>query len=144
MCAGAAEEITEQIHHAIQKGARGVEISREVMLSLQQIVDRERKVDQLVTDISSASTEQTQGISQVLTAVTQMDQVTQQNASTAEESASASEELNAQASSLQELVDELNRHIKGPEADAQDQDNGTPPSFDQGRTPRTKLARVAA
>ena len=131
--AGAAKEITEQIHDAIQRSARGVEISRDVMLSLQQIVDRARKVDQLVAEISTASTEQTQGISQVLAAVVQMDKVTQQNAATAEESASASEELNAQASSLQELVDDLNRHIKGTNAEARDQAAGTPTSFGRDR-----------
>jgi septal ring factor EnvC (AmiA/AmiB activator) len=59
-----------------------------------------------VAQIASASTEQSQGISQVNTAVTQMDKVTQSNAATAEETASASEELSSQAAALK---DELTR-----------------------------------
>ncbi len=66
-----------------------------------------RQVDELVAEIASASKEQSQGISQVNTAVTQMDKVTQSNAANAEETASAAEELNAQASALKEAVAEL-------------------------------------
>jgi ABC-type transporter Mla subunit MlaD len=70
-------------------------------------------VDELVAEIATASREQSQGLDQVNTAVTQMDKVTQTNAATAEESASASEELSAQAATLREIVAELQKLVTG-------------------------------
>ncbi|MFA6542938.1 MAG: hypothetical protein WCS99_00830, partial [Limisphaerales bacterium] len=72
-------------------------------------VGKVRQVDELVAGIATASSEQSQGIGQVNTAVTQMDKVTQSNAASAEESASAAEELNGQTNSLKEAVNELQR-----------------------------------
>lgn len=66
-----------------------------------------------MTEIASASGEQSQGIGQVTTAVTQIDQVTQTNASSAEECAAAAEELNAQAATLNEAVADLQRLVGG-------------------------------
>jgi methyl-accepting chemotaxis protein len=97
--AQAARETADKIEDAIQKSQHGVEISAKVATSLQEI--------------SQASQEQSQGIGQVLTAVTQMDKVTQSNAAMAEESASASEELTAQAKSLDDSVAELQQLIGG-------------------------------
>jgi ABC-type transporter Mla subunit MlaD len=64
-------------------------------------------LDTLVGEIATASREQTQGLSQVTTAVSQMDQITQGNAATAEETAAASQELNTQATALSEAVASL-------------------------------------
>ena len=75
-----------------------------------------RQVDGLVAEVASASKEQSQGISQVNSAVTQMDKVTQANAANAEESASASEELNAQADSLKDALADLLRMVDGHKA----------------------------
>lgn len=105
--AQAAKETAEQIEDSIRKSANGVQISQKVAQSLSEIVDKARKVDELVAEIATASREQSQGIQQVNIAVTQMDKVTQSNAANAEESASASEELNAQADSLKDTVSEL-------------------------------------
>ena len=58
----------------------------------------------LVQEVAAASNEQASGVEQINTALGQMDQVTQRNASAAEEMASTSEELSAQAQSLEELV----------------------------------------
>lgn len=71
------------------------------------------KVGDLVREINAASNEQAQGIGQVNTAVNEMDKVTQQNAAGAEESASASEEMNAQALQLKEIVDHLMMLVGG-------------------------------
>ena len=95
--AQAAKETAEKIEDSIAKSANGVAISGKVTESLTQIVTKARQVDELVAEIATASREQSQGIDQVNTAVTQMDKVTQTNAASAEESASASEELTAQA-----------------------------------------------
>ncbi|MCP4705266.1 MAG: methyl-accepting chemotaxis protein, partial [candidate division Zixibacteria bacterium] len=67
----------------------------------------------LMAEVSAASDEQAQGVDQVNTAVGQMDQVTQQNASNAEESSSASEELASQAQEMQRIVGELTLIIHG-------------------------------
>jgi len=58
----------------------------------------------LVNDIATASNEQVTGIDQVNTAVTQMDQVTQQNAALVEEAAAAASSLETQAQRLQSAV----------------------------------------
>jgi methyl-accepting chemotaxis protein len=84
-----------------------VAISGRVAAALAEIVVKARDVDTLVAEIAHASQEQSQGIAQVNTAVSQMDRVTQSNAAAAEESASAAEELNAQASMLTREVRSL-------------------------------------
>ncbi|MBX3739054.1 MAG: hypothetical protein KF715_20370 [Candidatus Didemnitutus sp.] len=110
--ANAAKESAAKIEDSVAKSQHGVEISGKVASSLQQIVDRARKMDAVVAEITSASQEQTQGITQVNTAVSQMDKVTQANASSAEETAAAAEELSAQAVAMNEAVIEL-RHLVG-------------------------------
>lgn len=118
--AQAAKETAAKIEGAIAKTANGVEISTKVAQVLNDIVAKARQVDELVAEVATASREQTNGILQINTAVTQMDKVTQSNASNAEESASAGEELTGQAESLkavavelQELVGAANRATSG-------------------------------
>ena len=76
------------------------------------------KVSELIAEIAVASKEQANGISEVGTAINQMNGVTQHTAATAEESASASEELNAQAEQMKSYVAELSAVIGGA-SDAQ-------------------------
>ena len=82
-CAAAAKETTSQIEDSISKSAQGVQISAKVEESLEAIVAKARQVDDLVAEIATASKEQSQGISQVNMAVTEMDKVTQSNAANA-------------------------------------------------------------
>jgi methyl-accepting chemotaxis protein len=112
-CAQAAKETSVKIEDAVSKSANGVEISAKVASSLNEIVSKARQVDELAAEVASASQEQSQGISQVNSAVSQMDKVTQANAANAEESASAAEELNAQADTLKESVQELLQLVDG-------------------------------
>lgn len=63
-----------------------------------------REIKILIGEISSATSEQTTGISQVGEAVTQLDQVTQQNAALVEQSAAAADSLRHQAAKLAEVV----------------------------------------
>ena len=111
--AQAAKETAEKIEGAIAKTAQGVTISAQVAEGLTEILAKVRQVDELVAEVASASLEQSQGIEQVNTAVTQMDKVTQSNAASAEESASASEELKAQADTLKAAVQELMTLVGG-------------------------------
>ena len=76
-----------------------------------------QKVTELIGEIAAASREQAQGISQVNSAVVEMDKVAQQTAASAEESASAAEELNAQAEQMKSYVGDLIMLIGGGEQD---------------------------
>ncbi len=114
--AAAAKETAAKIDGAISKSAQGVEISNKVASALNDIVTKARQVDDLVAEVASASREQSQGISQINTAVSQMDKVTQSNAAHAEESAAAAEELSAQAESVKGAVREL-RQLVAADAD---------------------------
>jgi methyl-accepting chemotaxis protein len=111
--AQAAKETAGKIEGAIAKTGQGVEISRKVSETLNEIVIKARQVDELVAEVAGASHEQTQGITQINAAISQMDKVTQSNAASAEESAAAAEELNAQAESMQESVAELMQLVNG-------------------------------
>jgi methyl-accepting chemotaxis protein len=102
--AQAAKETAAKIQGAIQNTAQGVEISSKVAQTLNEIVDKVRHVDELAAEVATASSEQTQGITQINTAVAQMDKVTQSNAASAEESAAAAQELSAQAEAMNQSV----------------------------------------
>ncbi len=105
--AQSARETTAKIEDAIRKSEHGVVISAKVAEALTDIVEKARRVDTLVAEIATASSEQSQGISQVNTALSQMDKITQSNAAGAEEGAAAAEELSAQAIAMQKSVVEL-------------------------------------
>ncbi len=107
--AQAARETTAKIEGAIGKTGQGVQLSKKVAATLNEIVVKARQVDELASEVANASREQTQGITQINTAVGQMDKVTQSNAASAEESAAAAEELNSQAELMREAVQKLTR-----------------------------------
>jgi methyl-accepting chemotaxis protein len=111
--AEAAKNTSEMIEEAVKNSKNGVDIAEEVGKVLDEIVQSVGKTTDLVSEIAAASQEQAQGIDQVNTAMAQMDKVTQQNASNAEESASASEELSAQAESMNDIVGELVKLVGG-------------------------------
>ena len=125
--AQAAKETAEKIENSIHKSQHGAQISDKVTASLAQIVTKARQVDELVAEIAAASKEQAQGITQVNSAVSQMDKITQSNAASAEESASASEELNAQAVALKASVSELEKLIGAKHASHESPSNGIHP-----------------
>ncbi len=110
--ATAAKDTTELIEDCVSKTEIGTKLSEECKTSLTEIVSNVKKVTNLIDEISIASTEQSDGISQVSKALQQMDQITQQNAANAEETASASEELSAQSQTLMDQVNALSSQIK--------------------------------
>jgi len=111
--AQAAKETAGKIEGAITKTGQGVGISSKVSQTLNDIVTKVRQVDELLSEVASASHEQTDGITQINTAVGQMDKVTQGNAAKAEESAAAAEELNAQSLVMKQSVNELLQLVGG-------------------------------
>lgn len=111
--AQSARETAEKIEDAVRKSEHGVTISGSVAHALAEIVDRARRVDALVAEIAEASREQSQGLTQLNSAMGNMDKITQANASNAEETAAAAEELSAQATAMREAVGQLDRMVHG-------------------------------
>ena len=111
--AEAARNTAALIEGSVKNAQNGVHISEEVGQALTTIVENVSKTSELVSEISVAADEQAQGVGQINTAVSQMDQVTQTNAANAEESASASEELSHQAVKMNEIVADLLFLISG-------------------------------
>ena len=71
---------------------------------LTELVPSIKKTAELVQDVAAASTEQSSGVTQINQAMSQVDTVTQRNASSAEELSSTAEELAAQSEQLQQLM----------------------------------------
>jgi methyl-accepting chemotaxis protein len=105
--ADAAKNTAGLIEDTVGKIGHGSEIVTKTNDAFSKVAESASKVGELLGEIAAASKEQSEGIGQVNTAVTEMDKVVQQGAANAEESASASEELNAQAMQLKGFVDEL-------------------------------------
>ena len=116
--ASAARETAEKIEDSIQKSSAGVQINAKVSLSLADIVSKARQADELVAQISIASNEQSQGIDQITSSVSQMDAMTQNNAAGAEESANVSADLRTQSTQLTQLVQELQTLVGGKSSGA--------------------------
>ncbi len=111
--ADAAKDTTQLIEKTVTKVNDGSELLSETNNAFDQVAKSSIKIGQLIAEISTASTEQSEGINQVNNAITEMDSVVQQNAASAEESASASEEMNAQAEQLRDYVSELVMLVSG-------------------------------
>jgi methyl-accepting chemotaxis protein len=102
--AAAAKDIKTLVEDSASKVADG---SKQVALSgtvLSEIVESINKVGDIISEIAAAGNEQAHGIDQVNIAVSQMDTMTQQNASLVEESAAASLSLEEQAAVLQRQI----------------------------------------
>ena len=102
--ASAAKEIKELITDSVSKTTEGTKQVETAGNTMQEIVASVQRVTDIMGEITAASVEQSQGIDQVNTAVTSMDEVTQQNAALVEQAAAAAESLVDQAVSLIEVV----------------------------------------
>ncbi len=111
--AQAARDTTELIRSTVERVNNGAVISEELGKSFKEIENGSHTVGRLVSEITSATNEQAQGVDQVNTAVAQMDKVTQQNAANAEQSASASGELSSLAEDLHGMIGELVGLVEG-------------------------------
>jgi methyl-accepting chemotaxis protein len=102
--AAAAKEIKELINDSGEKVKEGSMLVDESGRTLEDIVNGAKKVGDIISEIAAAGSEQTEGIGQVNNAITQMDQMTQQNAALVEQAAAASQSLDEQGKNLQRLV----------------------------------------
>jgi methyl-accepting chemotaxis protein len=106
--AAAAKEIKVLISDSVEKVGAGSKLVEQAGVTMQEVVASVRRVTDIVSEISAASHEQSMGIEQINHAITQMDQVTQQNAALVEQSAAAAASMQNQADSLARLVSVFN------------------------------------
>ena len=102
--AQAAKEIEGLISESVTLIERGSEEVVRAGSTMTDIVDAVKRVTDIMLEIAAASDEQNRGIQQVSLAVTEMDNVTQQNASLVEEASAAASSLEEQAARLTEAV----------------------------------------
>jgi methyl-accepting chemotaxis protein len=102
--AAAAKEVKGLIDDSVGKVEAGSQKVAEAGQTMDEIVASVRRVTDIMGEIAAASQEQTTGIEQINQAITQMDQVTQQNAALVEEAAAAAASLQDQAGNLSQLV----------------------------------------
>jgi methyl-accepting chemotaxis protein I, serine sensor receptor len=94
----AAKEIKELIDTSVEHVQSGSSLVDEAGRTMSEIIRAVQRVTDIMGEIAAASEEQSQGIGQVARSVTQMDQVTQQNAALVEQAAAAAQSLEDQAS----------------------------------------------
>lgn len=102
--AAAAKEIKSLIDSSVEKVETGSKLVGEAGTTMVDIVASVKRVTDIMGEITAASNEQTVGIEQINQAITQMDEVTQQNAALVEEAAAASQSMQDQAGRLTSLV----------------------------------------
>ncbi|HGJ4479521.1 TPA: methyl-accepting chemotaxis protein II [Salmonella enterica subsp. diarizonae] len=136
--AQAAKEIKALIEDSVSRVDTGSVLVESAGETMTDIVNAVTRVTDIMGEIASASDEQSRGIDQVALAVSEMDRVTQQNASLVQESAAAAAALEEQASRLTQAVSAFrlasrplvaNKHETRPSVDVQ-----------SGNTPRPLAA----
>ena len=103
--ATAAKEIKDLITDSAEKVKNGSQLVNESGETLSEIVIGVKKVGDIISEIAAASSEQSAGIDQINKAVSQMDEMTQQNAALAEEASAASESAVSKAVDMVKLVE---------------------------------------
>ena len=102
--AEAAKEIKNLIGASVDRVEAGSRLVADAGQTMSEIVGSVQRVSDIIGEITAAAGEQSDGIGQVNVAVTQLDQMTQQNAALVEESAAAAESLKDQANRLTEVI----------------------------------------
>lgn len=98
--ADAAKEIKYLINASVERVEQGTLQVDQAGVTMGEVVDGIRRVTDLMGEISASSNEQSQGVAQIGEAITELDQVTQQNAALVEEMAAAASSLKTQAQDL--------------------------------------------
>ncbi|MCP1117681.1 methyl-accepting chemotaxis protein, partial [Robbsia andropogonis] len=102
--AAAAKEITELIGTSVEHVTAGEALVHNAGQTMSEVVRSVKRVTDIMGEIASASSEQTIGIEQVNVAVSQMDEVTQQNAALVEQATAAARAMADQAQALRDSV----------------------------------------
>lgn len=109
--ANAAREIKSLIDDSVVKVNQGSELVNRAGSIMDRVVHSIKDVNTLMSEITMASQEQSAGIEQINIAISQMDEVTQQNAALVEESAAAAQSLRNNAEGLKKMVGTF--HLRG-------------------------------
>ena len=102
--ASAAKEIQTLITASVERAGNGAALAQQAGSTMRDVVQAVERVTSIIAEISAASSEQSVGIHEIGTAVSQMDETTQQNAALVEQASAASLALDEQAQTLQGLV----------------------------------------
>jgi len=102
--AEAAKEIKSLIGASVDKVEGGSRLVADAGATMTEIVGSVKRVSDIIAEITAAANEQSQGIGEVNGSVSQLDQMTQQNAALVEQSAAAAESLREQAARLAGVV----------------------------------------
>lgn len=102
--ANAAKDIKSLISDSVKKIDTGNSLVGKSGETMKEVVSSIKRVNDIMSEIAAASLEQSQGIGEISTAVSQMDAMTQQNAALVEQAAAAAESLQAQAANLNQRV----------------------------------------
>ncbi|MBC3906505.1 methyl-accepting chemotaxis protein [Undibacterium umbellatum] len=115
--ASAAKEIKSLISDSVDKVDQGSKLVDEAGKTMDEIVTSVQHVADIMSEITAASQEQSSGIEQVNLAITQMDEMTQQNAALVEQAAAAAESMEEQAVELARAVSvfQLPNHLQAAE-----------------------------
>lgn len=106
-------KIAKLITDGKDKVEKGTLVARDCEEVLNEIVQSVASVSTMVSEISNASLEQSQGVQEITKAVSQLDLVTQQNSATSAESANSAGELSREAAKLNDLIFVLVKTIEG-------------------------------
>lgn len=102
--ASAAKEIKVLIDDSVAKVDNGTQLVAKAGSTMAEVVSSVKSVTDIVGEIAIASNEQSTGIEEINKAITQMDEVTQQNAALVQEASSAAYSLNEQAERLSQAI----------------------------------------
>ena len=102
--AGAAKEIKQLIGDSVDKVDTGSRLVDEAGQTMELVVTSIRQVADIMGEITAATAEQSHGIEEINQAITQMDEMTQQNAALVEQAAAAAESMQEQSQRLAEAV----------------------------------------
>jgi methyl-accepting chemotaxis protein len=143
--AAAAKEIKGLISDSVDKVDAGTRLVDAAGKTMNEIVGSVKGVTDLIAEIAAASQEQSSGIEQVNRAVTQMEQVVQQNASLVEEATAATESMKEQAGALLQTVAHFKLGVeqRGPHESVRAGEPRAAPPVAARRAPRARPERAA-
>jgi methyl-accepting chemotaxis protein len=109
--AQAADATSLKVGEATRRSQQGMEAAGKVATRLDQILGHAKEVNGLVDSIATASAEQSQGLAQIATALSQIDTITQSNATEADHTAVAAREFDQETVQLGEIIQDLHALI---------------------------------
>ncbi|WP_374351784.1 PAS domain S-box protein [Chitinimonas sp.] len=126
--AAAAKEIKTLIDDSVNKVEAGSKLVNDAGRTMEEVVNSVKRVTDIMSEISAASAEQSAGIEQVNTTITQMDDMTQQNAALVEQAAAAAASLEEQSQSLAMAVARFQLENDAPQRQPTKRGKASPPA----------------